>query len=77
MAGCSATFLSAAKDAAQPHEARIGVDADAGLVRTITTTAANAHDMTHAAALLHGQERDVFADSGYQGWTSAKRFKCK
>jgi len=48
-------------------KAHIGVDADSGLVHTVTTTAANAHDVTQAAALLHGQESDVFADSGYRG----------
>jgi transposase, IS5 family len=48
-------------------KAHIGVDADSGLVHTVTTTAANAHDITQAAALLHGQEEVVFADSGYRG----------
>lgn len=44
-------------------KAHIGVDADSGLVHTVTTTAANAHDITQAANLLHGKETDVFADS--------------
>ena len=48
-------------------KAHIGVDADSGLVHTVTTTAANAHDVTQAHALLHGQEEVVFADSGYRG----------
>ena len=48
-------------------KAHIGSDADLGLVHSVTTTAANAHDITQAHALLHGQETDVFADSGYQG----------
>lgn len=48
-------------------KAHIGVDADSGLVHTVTTTAANAHDITQAADLLHGEETDVFADSGYRG----------
>ncbi len=48
-------------------KAHIGVDADSGLVHTVTTTAANAHDITQAHALLHGQEDVVFADSGYRG----------
>jgi len=48
-------------------KAHIGVDADSGLVHTVTTTAANAHDITQAAELLHGQEEVVFADSGYRG----------
>ena len=48
-------------------KAHIGVDADSGLVHTVTTTAANAHDITQAHALLHGEEEMVFADSGYRG----------
>jgi len=48
-------------------KAHIGVDADSGLVHTVTTTPANAHDITQVAALLHGQEQEVFADSGYRG----------
>ena len=48
-------------------KAHIGVDADSGLVHTVTTTPANAHDVTQARALLHGQEEVVFADSGYRG----------
>ncbi len=48
-------------------KAHIGVDADSGLVHTVTTTSAHAHDITQAAALLHGQEQQVFADSRYRG----------
>lgn len=48
-------------------KAHIGVDADSGLVHTVTTTAANDHDITQAHALLHGNEEMVFADSGYRG----------
>ena len=48
-------------------KAHIGVDADSGLVHTVKATAANAHDITQASELLHGEETDVFADSGYRG----------
>ena len=48
-------------------KAHIGVDADSGLVHTVLGTSANAHDVTQASALLHGEESDVFADSGYRG----------
>ena len=48
-------------------KAHIGADADFGLVHSVATTAANAHDITQAHALLHGEETDVFADSGYRG----------
>ena len=48
-------------------KAHIGVDADSGLVHTAIGTAANVHDVTQGHALLHGQEKVVFADAGYQG----------
>ncbi len=48
-------------------KAHIGVDAESGLVHTVTGTAANVNDVTEAHALLHGEETAVFADSGYTG----------
>ena len=33
----------------------------------MVVTPANVADVTQAHALLHGEERDVFADAGYQG----------
>ena len=48
-------------------KAYIGVDAESGLVRTLLTTAANDHDVTQAQNPLHGEETDIFADSGYRG----------
>ncbi len=56
-------------------KAHIGVDAESGLVHSVIGTAANVGDITQAAALLHGQETDVFADAGYQG--IAKRDEAK
>jgi len=48
-------------------KAHIGVDADSGLVHTVTTTAAHEADVAQVADLLHGKEEDVYADSGYRG----------
>ncbi|MFN4271163.1 MAG: IS5 family transposase, partial [Thermosynechococcus sp.] len=48
-------------------KAHVGTDAASGLAHSVVVTAANVHDVTQAHALLHGQERDVFADAGYQG----------
>ena len=48
-------------------KAHIAVDAQSGLVHTVTTTAANEADVEQVADLLHGKERDVWADSGYRG----------
>jgi IS5 family transposase len=48
-------------------KAHIAVDADSGLVHTVTTTAANEADVEQVADLLHGKEQQVWADSGYRG----------
>ncbi len=48
-------------------KAHIGVDADSGLVHTVTTTAANESDVEQVGDLLHGKEDAVWADSGYRG----------
>src|SRR3954453_978331 len=48
-------------------KAHIGVDVASGLVHTMVGTAANEADITQTAALLHGQEEDVFGDAGYTG----------
>jgi IS5 family transposase len=48
-------------------KAHIGVDAESGLVHSVTGTAANVNNVVEANALPHGDEHDVFADAGYQG----------
>jgi transposase, IS5 family len=48
-------------------KAHIGVDAESGLVHTVTTTAANEADVEQVADLLHGKEEYVYSDSGYRG----------
>ena len=45
----------------------IGVDAETGMVHSMTTTAANVNDVTEAHRLLHGGEARVWGDAGYQG----------
>jgi IS5 family transposase len=44
-----------------------GVDKDSGLIHSVVVTAANVHDLTPAAELLHGEEEVVYGDAGYQG----------
>jgi IS5 family transposase len=44
-----------------------GVDKDSGLIHSVVVTAANVHDLTPSAQLLHGDEEVVYADAGYQG----------
>ncbi len=45
----------------------IGVDAAAGLVHSLATTAANVNDVTVAHRLLHGGETQAWGDTGYRG----------
>jgi len=54
-------------------KAHIGVDAKEGTVHTVCTTAANVADMHMLPDLLHGEERKVWGDAGYQGQTEAIR----
>jgi IS5 family transposase len=48
-------------------KAHIGVDAKSGLTHTLVTTAGNVSDVTQTHNLLHGDEKMVFGDAGYQG----------
>ena len=48
-------------------KAHIGVDDSSPIVHSVHTTVANEHDVTQAHHLLHGEEKRVFADAGYQG----------
>jgi IS5 family transposase len=48
-------------------KAHIGVDAQSGLVHRVSGTAANVADIAQTHALLHGREKEVYADAGYLG----------
>jgi IS5 family transposase len=48
-------------------KAHMGVDAQSGLVPTVTGTAANVADIAQTHALLHGQEKTGYADAGSLG----------
>jgi IS5 family transposase len=48
-------------------KAHIGVDAASGLTHSIKATAANESDVANAHAVLHGDEKIVIGDAGYQG----------
>ena len=48
-------------------KAHIGVDAETGIVHSMSATAANVHDATEAHKLIHGGETVVWGDAGYQG----------
>lgn len=49
------------------YKAHVGVDKDTGIVHRVVVTAANVHDVTVITELLHGEEREVYGDSGYLG----------
>ncbi|SBO44711.1 IS5 family transposase [Cyanobium sp. NIES-981] len=55
----------------------IGVDKDSGLIHSVVTTAANVHDLTPAAELLHGDEEVVYGDAGYQGIEKRDQMKAR
>jgi transposase, IS5 family len=48
-------------------KAHVGVDMATGLVHSLVGTAGNVADVTQANALLHGGEKAVLGDAGYQG----------
>ena len=48
-------------------KAHIGVDSETEIVHSVSTTPANALDVTEAHNLLHGGETVVWGDDGYQG----------
>jgi len=48
-------------------KAHVGVDAQSGVVHTVTGTAANVSDISETQHLLHGQEKRGQGDSGYTG----------
>ncbi len=52
-------------------KAHIGVDSKEGTVHSVATSAANVSDVHMLPGLLHGEERKVWGDGGYQGQTKA------
>ncbi len=53
--------------AAAGSRSPLALFADSGPVHTVVTTAANESDVEQVADLLHGKEKQVWADSGYRG----------
>lgn len=54
-------------------KAHIGVDAKEGHVHSVATTAASVSDVHMLPELLHGKERKMWGDGGYQGQTEVIR----
>jgi IS5 family transposase len=63
----SQRYHRCAEGFAYGKKVHFGVDRETGLIRSVITTAANVHDLTPATELLHGEERTVDTDAGYQG----------
>jgi len=60
--------MSSTKKGNQWHfgtKAHIGVDAESGLVHSMSTTTAKTHDKLEMEKLLQGKERAVFGEKGY------------
>jgi IS5 family transposase len=47
------------------YKAHVGVDQGSGIIRAVTTTAANVNDTTPADGLIRGDERVVWGDAAY------------
>jgi transposase, IS5 family len=54
-------------------KAHIGVDSKVGVVHSVCTSAASVADVHMLPDLLHGEERKVWGDGGYQGQTEVIR----
>ena len=52
-------------------KAHIGVDSKSGVVHSVCTSAASVSDVHMLPDLLHGGEKKVWGDAGYQGQTEA------
>jgi len=52
-------------------KAHIGVDSEEGVVHSVCSTAASVSDVHMLPELLHGDEKKVWGDAGYQGQTEA------
>ncbi len=50
-------------------KAHIGVDSKEGIVHSVCTSAASVSDVHMLPDLLHGEEKKVWGDAGYQGQT--------
>lgn len=68
--GEHAPAMQQAKKGNEKHfgmKRHIGTDDAAGCIHSVETTAANAHDITMADQLLHGEERRVWGGGSYVG----------
>jgi IS5 family transposase len=50
-------------------KAHIGIDSKESVVHSVCTSAASVHDKHMLPDLLHGEEKKIWGDAGYQGQT--------
>ena len=70
--------MSSTKKSGEWHfgmKTHIGVDAESGLVHSITATTAKSHDSTEFENLLYGEEKIVFGDKAYNGKKHQRKFE--
>jgi IS5 family transposase len=53
----------------------IGTDDVLGIIHSVDTTSANAHDITATERVLHGEEKRVWGDAGYTGVENRQELK--
>lgn len=58
-------------------KAHIGIDSKTKLIHTVLASAANVHDRDALPYLLHGKERRVWGDQGYQGQSAVIRRRAR
>jgi IS5 family transposase len=56
-----------AEDCAYGMQVHAGMAKDSGLIHSVVVTAANVHDLTSAAELLHCDDQLVYGDAGHEG----------
>lgn len=58
-------------------KAHIGIDSKTKMIHTVLASAANVHDRDALPHLLHGKERRVWGDQGYQGQSAVIRRRAR
>src|SRR5262249_24720062 len=58
-------------------KAHIGIDSKTKMIHTVVASAANVHDRDAMPDLLHGKERRVYGDQGYQGQPAVIRRRAR
>ena len=66
-----ATIIHAPSSTKDEKKAHIGADSKEGIVHSVCSTATSVSDVHMLPELLHGEEKKVWGDTGYQGQSEA------